>query len=341
MRVWFCILLVIFSQVSFSWPQQSPSIGLGSTASIHEFRAYLKAHPQYVSLAEAAYEQSVSHQASETLFETFKTAQHIYFNDSKEKALDAFIKVLSLLNTAHWKPKQRKILFTSALRASELSNTEQKKQHFLNQALQISVTETPDPKVFPPPFIKKFDSFKQTTLKTLVIPESLKDAEIISVAGQVLRPPFNHKIKYPASPAQVVAYSSKWSTIDFHLNYEKFQDWSPPKNILFSENCSNVTPEKMKLHNVAQVYFHRNCVIDRAGKNRLRPSTPVDFQVTQPLPKPSVLNMTRAKAPAINNPWWKNKWIWIGVAGAGAAYMIYENEQSSRGSGSNPTTVYE
>ncbi len=344
MRVYFSILLVIFSQVSFSLPHNPSTVGLASEARLSEFRAYLKAHPQHTSLAEKNYRQSLKADISDALFEAFKRAQYIFFSDSKKKALEAFIGVLTFIEKADWKPPQRKILFTSALRAAELSDSDIERQNYLTVALKVSVVEKPDPKVFPPPLIQKFESLKKVSLKTVPIPEALKDAEIISVAGQVLRTFKNRQLKFPNTMTKVVAYSSKWKTVQALLDSKDFKIWNPYKESIFLGTCFDINTQSLISQKVTQVYANRNCVIGLSGKNILTPSPrhPIHLQVASGSPTPSTFNInhTTVSAPK-KTPWWKNKWLWIGVASAGAAYMIYENNQSSSGSDSHPTTVYE
>ena len=342
MRALFSILLVIFSQVSHSFPQRgSTVIGMASAADKEQFSAYLNSQPHMHSLADSFFRQSPESSQSQALFETFKSAQKTFFSSSKAQALEAYLKVLEFWDKADWKPSQRKILFTSALRASELSESASVKQEFFAKAVAISLMEKPDSKVFPPPVVQRYNLEKGSHYQRIPVPESLRDAEILSVAGQVLRNPYGNSIDFPNKPTRVFAYSSKGKPVDAVMTAEQFRTWDPKISWYFSADCSNSQVEAMAQTGAAQVYVNKNCIINSRGKNILAPRKNIDLQVSSAVSTPTPLNRNRVVAPPTLKPWWKNKWLWIGVACAGAAYMIYENNRDSGNSGSAPTTVYE
>lgn len=343
----FCIFLVIFSQLSWSSSGPQTVVSLASRGDTKSFQAYLKANPRAISLAQSLVRTSPTKDQSEQLYSLFQTAQKLFFNADREKARIAYQKVVELLNTADWQNSHRKMISTAALRLAELSDSDLEQENALMSALSADVKLTPDTSIFSPPIVKKLSQLRETKIiHKLSLPPHLKNADILRVAGQSISPSKTDTLSFPNFAVRVFAYSSKWGRTTEILTPETFQSWSPKTKNIFTGDCQKGVSPSKEYPEVSQVFMGKDCLYSLSLKQNLfAPMSPpkrLDLVTRSDLKNSSgSVNFNAASAPTSQDAWWKNKWLWIGIAGAGAAWLVYENNQNKNSSGGSSSTVYE
>jgi hypothetical protein len=336
------IFVVIFSPLSVSFADSTEVVVRSANAKIFDFVAFTKSRPGAITLAEHHYRQQPEAEQNSQLLRTFADAQLLYFEAPRAEALKAFEQVLTFQNLADWRAPQTKLLFTAALRAADLTESPENKKKWLKLATTYSTHHEIDEKVFAPPIVAAYrDILQQETHAEISMPESVLAFEILSVAGQKVDLKNQRRLVLPKGLHRFTFYSSAFSPQSIVIEASGLVDWSPEKKAWVTGTCKIHELDSSLGSSVAFVFHDSNCVSNPKGAPSLtqlkpQPTPPVQYS------RGSALSLNSISVPSDEiKPWWKNKWLWLGVAGATAAYMIYDNNSASSSSRGNPPVVYE
>lgn len=340
MRRKFLSILGIISGLFVSWSVQAKPVLAPATASNSQtYYAYMEANGNFETPSEFFRSLLSDSKESLQLKTLFEAAQQSYFTQKKAVALSKYKDAFSLLTQADWSSSQRQILFFAGLRISQLSEGSHQQKW-----LQVTANYFPemkvDSEVFPPPFLSKYASAQNQRASQIVeIGHLAEDFQWISVNGVGYNLESLKEVDFPLEKSRVTLYSDIYQPVSKILTPSEFVNWTPLKTPLVSGDCNSPKLE-LDAAKQASVFFGLHCIkVIRGDRSLLVSQTSPSMKRSfdHPLNKALQHNSTHMEQPS---QWWQNKWVWWGVAAAGAAYMIYDHNQNSSSSEQSPTTTY-
>ena len=135
-------------------------------------------------------------------------AQDAYFtNPDLSLAQKEFEKIANLADQGPWNTSEKKVIHFSMLRLAQICEANKTKQDWLKRSAEFAPSLEPDPQVFPPPFVEKYQKIKQQTLATRSLsPKAVNSfrSESASFRGESL--PTN----LPSKPMKTPLWKNKW-----------------------------------------------------------------------------------------------------------------------------------
>lgn len=348
MRFIYIVCLVIFSGLFSDLTIATEILFIRSPqASSISFEAQTLVRNDWTPYAEFAASSSPTSENKEILLDLFEKAEWSFSNESAESALQQYLKVLELTWSDHWRVKERKILFQSALRAAHLTLNKNKSHLFLKRAIYFSNKNIINENLFPPPVVDKYQSLlKKTPFKNLKLSSYLLNFDQIKINGILTSIRSSQNIKLPPGKFLVTVYSSTYQSQSQILDRDDIIHWKPKKKALVNGVCGAYKISKILGAQNGYLFFANDCISSFGNQKNFQIATSRALNSKARAPNP-LLNTNVIQTNNSPQAWWKKKWIWYTVAGAGAAYLIYENNRdkgsnSGPSQGSNsPTTVYE
>ncbi|MBE8163366.1 MAG: hypothetical protein HAW63_05200 [Bdellovibrionaceae bacterium] len=189
----------------------------------------------------------------------FKTAQDFYFQGKMELAKKQFTTIVKQKWNNDWTAQQKNWIYFSFLRLSQITNNLYKKQTLLKEAIAFAPEKKPNPKVFDPPFLKKYKKLYANT-NWFYITDYLKlqKYEKIIINGKVFTINPNIKIPITASqPFRVSLLSNKSAIYSTVMNYVSFssKDFIPIP--LVTGTCENFKNYSKPLYSI---FFTNTCI---------------------------------------------------------------------------------
>lgn len=326
-------LFVIFSMVFGHFTFGTEVVVRSEEADMVDFQAFIAARIQAQSLAERLYEQSPRESENQELVSAFTDAQSLFFQVHKDKAFAAFERVLQLRTQSDWRPQQTQFFFVSALRAAELASQKNQRSEFLRIASLFKKQHPVNTKIFSPPLVKEFESV-EVERRSMPVPPSWSGFEILSINGERHAIIPSKPLSLPIGVHRATLYSSAFKTQSKVVDTSELTNWTPEKISWLKGTCENPQFDDEIKDWETIAFFNAKCF--HGSKLNLTATAS-----TQPLRQRKEIPFEAAAPPAELSPWWKNKWLWMGLAGAGAAYLVYENNRNSSGSNPSGPIVYE
>lgn len=120
-----------------------------------EYRAMLKAHPDFESPTDHYLRHHPLFALRGQLLERFTVAQRAFLENSELEARQKFAEVLQLLWSDDWSDSDRGIFLHAYLRMAQLEANPSARDRYLRQSLLLGPDVTYDPTLFPPPLLRR------------------------------------------------------------------------------------------------------------------------------------------------------------------------------------------
>ena len=351
MKATYYICLVIFSGLLAQSTIAKEALFLRhESSSAISFSAQARVRKELTPYADWKAKASPLFSHVEQLLSLFENAENSFINAPADQAIQKYLKVLDLSLTDHWNPEHRKILFTSALRAAHLSLNSDKITLFINRAIYFYDQQDLDPNKFPPPVIQLFNkSLQKTHFQKILANDDVLKFDKLKVQGKLIDIQNIDSLQLPPGQFLVTLYSSTYKTQSIITNAQNFSQWKPEIIKLVDGSCKKpILSEEVSPHK-GYVFFSKSCIPSFGKLQPLELGLGLKKSSHSPSKINPLLHVNQTTTKVQPRPWWQKKWIWYTLAGASAAYLIYENNREKDSSRPNPsektsegpTTVFE
>ena len=161
----------------------------GHDTPVEDFQVFLQ-NSSHVSYAKFQFHQLRKQAQTFQLKDKLISAQKLYLDGKKQKAMKFFNQITKLAYSAEWSKEDRRIILYAFLRSAQIQADEDKAQAFLNLARNFNgqdiLPETyTDFKLFPPPLMSQLDKLQEKNLTLSPDWEVLfPQHEIVLINGQ-------------------------------------------------------------------------------------------------------------------------------------------------------------
>jgi len=288
MRRSFTLFLVIISHLCSSYAASAALVVGTPATSIENIRSYIRAVPGSQSYARQKISSKPEAKNLERLESAFAHAQKTFFQNTTEKARDAFEAVLGLRLEADWTQAQQQVFISSALRVFELSSKERKASAVITAAIAGPKTQL-DESVFSPSTKEAF-LLAQTEIKYTSVPVTgwMKSFEWLRFNGRDYDIADVHKIRVPQGKFRFSFYSSRFQDVTMvttadGLLLRKVQpspllttNCKPTKQFDFEQNLTRLDADQL---------CQKQKSLARSLPPKIKPAAPVESARTITKPK--------------------------------------------------------
>lgn len=317
-------LFCFFLSISISLSAFAESIVVrGPNASALEYAAYLKATSNRVSPSQAYLKEHPSAENSQELLQKFASAQEAFLKESLEEAKLQFQEVLQMATKDDWRKTQRELLLSAHLRLAQLSQSSQEAEFQLKQSLTLGDDLSPDPRLFPPPLIEKWNLLRSTSTKVDISKHVFSNGALILLNGVIFDLNENLKI-YPGEyRVTVLSDSHRFQTLQLSAKQIAVTNWTTDG--LVQGDCLN---HQVSLEN-AHAFLGQHCSRKNFGLASSIQSQPPQNYV--PLP---TVNTSSTK------PFYKSGWFWAGVGAVAVAVVVASSQNKKKDHETTPSQTY-
>jgi hypothetical protein len=297
-----------------------------------EYRAALKAHPEYVSPTEDYLAGHPSLEAREKLLNLFGDAQKSFLENSIEDARRRFADVIALILEDDWQRSDREIFLQSYLRLAQMETDSESRDRWLGQSLNLGNADF-DKTLYPPPLIERRNEIAAQVPKR-DLAQHLRGAgwSEILVNGQACgRNDCSAWPVYPG-PVRLTVLSDQWLPQTRTMDVSELERWSPATTTWVSGTCRleqfHAAAEKFTNK---KVFWSLSC--EKPGVTAVELSPP-------PAVAPALPLVTESAPAPVEKPraFYQSGWFWAGVGAVvtvvavGAASHPHDSKE--------PTTSY-
>ena len=143
--IWLLVTLLVNAQAGTVLIQ-------GPQSKLLDYKAALKAHPDYTSPSAEYLTSHPSLAKREQLLALFAEAQKTFLQKSNEEALSQFTAVLALVTEEDWEKSDREIFFQAYLRLAQMEKDNTNRDRWLGQSLNLGEVNF-DASLYPPPLL--------------------------------------------------------------------------------------------------------------------------------------------------------------------------------------------
>ena len=143
----------------------TPTILRAPQTSREEFQAFIKTEkgrPYFEVLME---KERNSKKDLKNLLSLMEQAQESFLKDHLKTAGAFFKSITEVSGQKHWAKEAREVIFYAYMRLAQIKWKGESPEVFLHEALLFDSELEPDPKLFPPPLLKKFSHLKKSLPK--------------------------------------------------------------------------------------------------------------------------------------------------------------------------------
>lgn len=264
---------LLFFFVFISWKGEAKPLILlqAQGSSSLEFKAFLRTDVLYQSFEEFYINRrALLGGRSKDLLKAFKEAQRAYLSGDFHQAKRDFRALIDLSLKEDWSLEEKETLHYSFLRLIQISKNALEKRNLWTKAFYFDHKISPDSSIFPPVFIKKFQSLRKEKDFYLWVPgKNFRFFSAFQINGRIYQAPFVRGIKLPKNhPFRITLLSNSFFPVSKILTSHKdLEFWVPSRIPFVTGSCENFKLasshlfkssflNQKKLH----VFFDRNCI---------------------------------------------------------------------------------
>jgi hypothetical protein len=234
----------------------------------------LELNKDYKSFSSYYLENFPKEKNSENLLNEFENAQKYYLVGSLELARQYYENVIAFSDVDEWRDIQRKIIYLSYIRMSELNP--QNAKDWISQALSFSLETDPSQLGFSKDTIRKIKETKNSFLKQTIswqVGNFKKDFSYLLVNGHVIDLKKIEIVKIPSGKFRVTFLSDVYKPQTYQVSSQQIPLLVPTRIPFVTGSCEKpfVNNEGEILSDLA-VYYSKGCIktlVDKkwTGKN--------------------------------------------------------------------------
>ena len=297
-----------------------------------EFLAYIKTEP-VKTYAQYQLERNRITPRPVNIQALLKQAQMEFLSHDPQRSKRTFQLIAEHTHSFDWNTEERKIIFYSLLRLTQLEQDQQKKRLLLREALVFGMGLKIDPQIFPPPVMELYQTIRsKATSISLSLKKLFPRHDIVLINGKAHT--HGERVTLPYGMYRVTALSSSHKSSTRVLSLSNLISKPLKTPALAVGSCqkpvlNNVDTEQKEVH----ILFPNFCVWSPAptrlkvtqqeSKTDLNASLPVDIQIAE----------EELTAPKKTTEWWEEEWLWlsvaVGVGVVGAVVLLRKDKNKS------------
>lgn len=289
-----------------------------------DYRAMLKAHPDFISPSERYLNSHPLRVNREHLLNLFAQAQKSFLENSNEEAQGRFEALLDLLAADDWEKPDREIFLHASLRLAQMASQESSRDRWLRFSLTLG-EDGYDKDLFPPPLLARRSELlahiqkisKMERLFALGWNAILVNGEVCDRSNCPAWPLLKERVR-------VTYLSDRWLPQTVNLNLTEIERYTPRATAQVSGECGHDQVHATVDHPDRKVFWSLECDLPTQKLNLL-PITRSGFNARPPEEKSGGI------------PFYKSKWFWAIVGGAVTAAIVVNAQKKET---KEPTTSY-
>lgn len=136
--------------------------------SVTEFKAQLLAQRNLIPYDQYMSHRLVPESLQDGLSHAFSAAQESFLRSELPLMEAQWLDVTAYALKADWAKPQRDMIQTAYFRLAQMASTPEKTRQFLEMAIQLDASYTPNPQLFPPPLIDQYEALRTKSQKIQV-----------------------------------------------------------------------------------------------------------------------------------------------------------------------------
>ena len=294
-----------------------------------EYRAALKAHPEFVSPTEDYLTAHPSLEEREKLLNLFADAQKSFLENSIEDARRRFSDVAALILEDDWQRSDREIFLQSYLRLAQMETDPEARDRWLGHSLNLGNADF-DKSLYPPPLIERRNEMAaQVPKRDLAQKFRAAGWNEILINGEACGR--NECTAWPIypGPVRLTVVSDQCLPQTRVMDVSELDRWSPATTAWVSGTCRleqfNEAAEKFANK---KAFWSLNC--EKPGVTAVELSPP-------PAVAPALPLFTESAPVEKPRAFYQSGWFWAGV---GAVVVVAAVSAASQRHSTEPTTSY-
>jgi hypothetical protein len=282
-----------------------------------QFEKQLMQNPQAQSYIQ--HSRSQNQKAEKELIEQLKKSQYEFLKGSLEKAKALYKEMAQKQHQEHWSKKARQAIHYSQLRLAQMTESPQKKQHWIQQALIFDPSIAVDTQVFPPPLVSEYKKQKESLgLQVWALPKNADAFTKILING-VEQENQGSFLRYRSGLVKISFFSNRYHSVHLTTDLKNLDQMTLPLNPLAQGDCE--TPQ-WTLQNKSQATYQlldKDCQSLAAAQGV---QTPLTWSA----------NETAPRQEKSSKAFYQSTWFWVGVSVLATGLTIHAVNQQNRGS---------
>lgn len=295
-----------------------------------EWKAYLQAHPEFLTPSAALEKQRPSSTNRERLIRLFAEAQSDYLSNDLDRARERYQAVANETLNEDWAEQDREILLISHLRLAQLAIRAEDRIAWLRAAASVGDVSV-DSRLFPPPLWSEWKSVLNSLDETALNFAQLgRDWTRVLINGRsCTRNPCRVTMEKQAR-VRVTWVSDVWVPFTRITRVDQIESAIADKRPWLKGSCAQLEWTRDAEEFSSRVGFFSLACAQRSLAG-------LDEKRLTPLPTPAAPLPWRNPQPKSDRPLYKSVWLWLGV-GTLAAIVVAHNQKSKETR--EPTTTY-
>lgn len=274
-----------------------------------EYEAFLLSSNKYISPVELNW--GASEADEKKLTDLFAQAQSNFLDAVLDEAKQDFRLVVRFARGQHWSAPEQNLILQSYLRWAQLSSEEEEVEKALTESIVATPLATPDPTLYPPPLLEKWNKIKESLKKVEVDLGSLYPRfQTILIDGQKFSLNGALKLELFEGKHLVSLLSTAFRTIKAEVNVGEIADLAKNRTPWVKGDCAK-NSISFESNQPMRAFFSQACSFPPNKESLPRLKLAEAEQLVPVSPPPTQESRSL----------FKNKWFWIGVAAATAGVV--------------------
>ena len=274
-----------------------------------DYRAMLKAHPEYTSPSTKYLSQHPLRIHREKLLELFAQAQKSFLENSNEEARGRFEELLDLMFADDWERADREIFLHACLRLAQMADKDSTRDRWLKLSLTLGDSGI-DKDLFPPPLLARRQEIFAQTPKVLKIDRLFALGwTVILINGEPCERDSCPVVPRLQESVRVTYLSDRWAAVSETLKLSDLERHTPRATPLVSGECGKEQVHSQISGNERRVFWSLDCEA---------PPRKLNLQPLGQSESKSHFPEQKTEGPAF----YKSKWFWAVVGSAVAAIVV-------------------
>lgn len=296
-------------------PTASKVLALGAPDQRQSYLTFLELHPDYSSWLNYQVSKPLALKLKSRLRNDYITAKRAFLTQDLAQAQVAFEHIFSQAFEHSWEPAQRLIVFDSALRRAQLSESEEEKDLWIKKAYCFDPTQRPSKNNYSPSFQRHFYEVKKAApLVSYHRPLSYETFPIWRINGRTHDWRTQEHLSLCQSQQRVEYLSESYQPV---VRVARHYDWSLWPTSLYPVVSGQCGQMQWLETQVTHIFFHKDCI----GQKATTTNRAFQGQLQTRLPKPSD-----------RSSWMERNWLWLGLGAIAGVLVATQNQGSERDS---------